>query len=73
MSGDNMVCVNISSMCIASDIVIAEYNQAELKQRWRCNSEQCLVTKALGRATGMTRLKIRVENPAISRLGELSE
>ena len=32
MSSDNMVSVNISSQCIASDIVIAEYNQAELSK-----------------------------------------
>ena len=32
MSSDSMVSVNISSMCIASDIVIAEHNQAELRK-----------------------------------------
>jgi len=32
MSGDSMVSVNISSTCIASDIVTAEYNQAELSK-----------------------------------------
>jgi len=32
MSSDSMVSVNISSMCIVSDIAIAEYNQAELSK-----------------------------------------
>jgi len=32
MSSDSMVSVNISSMCIASDIVITEYNQVELSK-----------------------------------------
>ena len=32
MSGDSMISVNISSMCIASDIAMAEYNQAELSK-----------------------------------------
>jgi len=30
MSSDGMVSVNILSMCIASGIAIAEYNQVEL-------------------------------------------
>jgi len=37
------------------------------------DNEQCLVIKALGRTTGMTRLKMRVENSATSRLGESSD
>jgi len=32
MTGVKMSSVNISSMCIASDIVIAEYNQEELSK-----------------------------------------
>ena len=36
------------------------------------DSEQYLVTKALGRVTRITRLKVRVENPAASRLNEYS-
>ena len=32
MTGVKMLSVNISSMCIASDIAIAEYNQAELSK-----------------------------------------
>ena len=32
MSSDSMVIINISNMCIASDIVIAEYNQVELSK-----------------------------------------
>ena len=37
------------------------------------DSEQCLVSKALGGVTRMTRHKIRVKNPIASRLGESSE
>ena len=39
MSSDSMVSVNISSMCIASDIAIAEYNQVELSklEAWSAN------------------------------------
>ena len=59
MLGDSMMSVNISSMCIESDIVIAEYNQVELKQCERRDSEQCLITKALGGAT--RRLGLRCE------------
>ena len=32
MSSDSMISVNISSMSIESDTVIAEYNQAELSK-----------------------------------------
>ena len=32
VSGDTMVRVNISSMCMASDRVVAEHNQAELSK-----------------------------------------
>jgi len=32
MSSDSMVSVNISSMCIASDIGIAKYNQVDLSK-----------------------------------------
>jgi len=32
MTGVKMSSVNISSMCIASDTVIAEYNQVELSK-----------------------------------------
>jgi len=34
--------------------------QAELNSVGGTDSEQCLITKALGEATGMTRLKMRV-------------
>jgi len=64
--------VNISSMCIASDIAIAEYTQAELSKLVGTDNEQCLVTKVLSEVTGTTRLKERVENPAASRLDESS-
>ena len=37
------------------------------------NNEQCLVTKALGGATGMTRLRLGVENPAEFHLSESSD
>jgi len=39
-----MLSVNISSMSITRDIVIAEYNQAELSKLEARISEQCLVT-----------------------------
>jgi len=32
VSGDSMVKVNISSMCVASDRVVTEHNQAELSK-----------------------------------------
>ena len=70
MSDDSMVSVNISSMSIASDIAIAEYNQEELSKLEARISKQCLVTKALSEVTGMTRLKVRVENLTVSRLDE---
>jgi len=37
------------------------------------DKKQCLVTKSLGEATETTRLKMRVENSAASRLSESSE
>jgi len=37
------------------------------------NSEQCLVTKALGKVTEMTWLKLLVRNPAEFRLSESSD
>jgi len=43
-----------------SDSVIAKYNQAELSSAGDVDSKQCLVTRALDRATGLTRLKRRV-------------
>ena len=58
---------------MSSDSVTAKYNQAELKQCWRRDSEQCLITKALGGATRTTRIKMRVEDPTASRLGESSD
>ena len=73
MSSGRMSGVNISSMSIASDIVIAAYNQVELSKPEAWISEHCLVTKALGEVTGTTRLKVRVENPAVSRLDESSD
>jgi len=53
-------------------IAIAEYNEGE-PSSGATYSKQCLVTKALGGATGTTQLKMRVENLAASRLGESSE
>ena len=37
------------------------------------NNEQCLITKTLGGATGMTQLRLRVKNLAEFRLSESSD
>jgi len=54
MSGNNTVSVSTSRENMSSDSVTAKHNQAELKQCWRRSIKQCLVTRALDRATGMT-------------------
>jgi len=48
MSRNNMPSVNITSMYMASDRVIAEHNQRGAEQARGTDIEQCLVTKALG-------------------------
>jgi len=47
--------------------------QAEQSSAGGTNNEQCLVIKALGGATEMTRLKLRVWNPAEFCLCEFSD
>ena len=66
-----MSSVNISNMYMACDRIIAEHNQAELTELevWTANSFN---TRAPGEVTGMTRLKVRVENSAASPLDESS-
>ena len=47
--------------------------QAEQSSIGGTISEQCLITKALGGVTGMTRLRLRVLNPVEFRLSESSD
>jgi len=45
----------------------------ELSRTGGTDNEQCLITKVLGRATGMTRLKLQVKNLTVFCLGESSD
>ena len=66
-----MSSVNISSMYMANDRVITKHNQAELS-KLEVRTTNMFNTRAPGEVTGTTRLKVRVENPAASRLDESS-
>jgi len=68
MSDDGMANVSITRVSITN-----KHSQAKLEQAGDTVNEQCLITKALGGVTRITRLKMRVENLAEFRLGESSE
>jgi len=51
----------------------ASEQSSKAEQVGGTDNEQWLITKALGRVTGTTRLKMRVENPAASSLSESSD
>jgi len=70
MPGDSTTSVSTIRNNKLSDSVTSKHSQAELGNTRDTISEQCLITKAFGGATRMTRLKMRVEYPEEFRLNE---
>ena len=68
-----MTSISTSRNNKSSDSITAKHSQAELGNVGDTINEQCLITKVLDGATGMTRLKMRVENPVEFCLDESSE
>ena len=67
-----MSTVNISSMYMTCDRVIAEHNQAS-GASWRYGQQTVFNTGAPGEVTWTTRFKVRIENLAASRLDESND
>jgi len=60
MSGDSMTSIGRSTENMISDSVTAKHNQRSLSSAGGEGNKQCLVTRVLDGAIGMTRLKWRI-------------